>query len=204
MKSIIKYLMLILSLSIVITGFAAAETVYVKGVMKITMRTGPSPNHKIVTMVKSGEALEMIDRKNDWSQVKTVDGKQGWVLTRFITTNTPAILMFNELKKKNKILSKMLDNVKQRNTALSNKAGQLMAIEKSYYRLKRESANFLSFEKKYKKIKTKFQEQQDNIKRLEKELRNEDIKWFLSGGGVLLVGILLGMSSKKKRTNSLL
>ncbi len=204
MKLIMRYLTPILIVLFVITGFATAKTVYVKGLMKITMRTGPGQDHKIIAMLKSGDRLEMLDSKDGWSNVQNSRGAQGWVLTRFITENAPVALIVNMLKQENKDLTEKLENLKKQNMDLGARAKQSKTIENSYYRLKKESANFLILEKKYKKTAGLSEKQQARISALEKQLRNSYIKWFLSGGGVLFIGIFLGMSSGKKRRTSLI
>ncbi len=204
MKSITGYLISMLIITFFISGYAAAETVYVKGVMKITMRTGPGRDHKIIAMIKSGDSLEMLDSKNGWSNVKTFSGKVGWVLTRFITDKVPVSLLVSQLKQQNKDLSETLENVKKKNVALDEKAKKSKTIEEAYYRLKKESADFLTLEKQYRKTAALFKQQQVRISFLEKQLRKSDIKWFLSGSGVLLIGILLGIGTGRKRKNSLL
>ena len=195
---------LVAAFLILIAGSALAETVYVKGVMKITMRTGPGVSHKIVTMVESGDRLEIIEKNEDWSRVRSSKGREGWVLTRFVTPEVPVVLLVDGLKKKNTELSSMLEQVKTENAELSGTRVKLLNLEKSYTLLKKESADFLALEKKYEKATKGFQEQQEHIAALEKSLGNEDIKWFLSGAGVLVAGIFLGMSAKKKKRNSLM
>ena len=190
--------------SIIVTGFVWAETVYVTGVMKITMRTGPGVSHKIVAMVKSGDALEIIEKNDDWSRVKTPAGKEGWVLTRFITFTVPEIFLVNNLKDKNDVLSRNLGNIKAENARLLKAQSKLQGIEESFLRLKKESADFLDLEQKYKAATSQFKAQQKRIKALESSLKSQDIKWFLSGAGVLVAGILLGLSARKKKKNSLL
>lgn len=204
MKSIATFSALVAAFMILAAGSALAETVYVKGVMKITMRTGPGVSHKIVTMVKSGESLEIIESNEDWSHVRASKGRDGWVLTRFVTPEVPVVLLVDGLKKKNTELSSMLEQVKTENAELSGTRVKLQNLEKSYTLLKKESADFLALEKKYEKATKGFNEQQERIAALEKTLGNEDIKWFLSGAGVLVAGIFLGMSAKKKKRNSLL
>jgi len=204
MKSIPVYLISMFIIILIVSGFAAAETVYVKGVMKITMRTGPGRDHKIVAMLKSGDSLEMLDSKNGWSSVETASGKQGWVLTRFITDKAPVSLIVNKLKQQNKDLSETLENIKMQNMALNEKAKQSKTIEDAYHRLKKESADFLTLEKQYKKTAALFKKQQVRISFLEKQLRKSDIKWFLGGSGVFLIGILLGIGTGRKRRTSLL
>lgn len=204
MKSIATFSALVAAFLILFAGSALAETVYVKGVMKITMRTGPGVDHKIITMVKSGDSLEIIESNEAWSHVRSSKGRDGWVLSRFVTPEVPVVLLVDGLKKKNTELSDLLGRLKTENAELSGTRTKLRNLEKSYALLKKESADFLGLEKKYEKATKGFKEQQEHIAALEKTLGNEDIKWFLSGAGVLVAGIFLGMSAKKKKRSSLL
>lgn len=77
---------------------ATAQEVYVSGVTKITMRTGPGVEHKIVAMLETGTRLEMVERKPDWSLVQTDSQKQGWVLTRFLTQDRPLTFQVEKLQ----------------------------------------------------------------------------------------------------------
>jgi len=89
-------------------GISFAETVYVGGVMKITMRTGPGTKHKVLSMVSTGDSLEIIENGRDWTQVRNTDGKEGWVLTRFITRDVPMKRQVDALEK-NKDLTVLLE-----------------------------------------------------------------------------------------------
>jgi len=122
----------------------------------------------------------------------------------FITNKVPVSLIVSKLKKQNKDLSETLENLKKQNMALDEKAKQSKTIEEAYYRLKKESANFLTLEKQYRKTATLFKKQQARISFLETQLSKSDIKWFLSGSGVLLIGILFGIGTGRKRKNALL
>ena len=204
MKSIVKYLIFVQVFLIMLVAASLADTYYVGNVIKVTLRTGAGVDHKIVAILSSGDHLEMMERNSDWSNVKTVDGKEGWVLTRFVTDEIPLVYVVDELKKKNGEYSELVAGLKKENAEFVQTKEKLNSMEKSYNRLKKESAEFLALEKKYKKATSRFKEQQDRIADLEKSLGNEEIKWFLSGSGVLIAGLLLGMSARKKRTSSLL
>ncbi|MFO7883259.1 MAG: TIGR04211 family SH3 domain-containing protein [Desulfobacteraceae bacterium] len=204
MSAIVKYLLALQALLIIIAAAGFAETFYVGSVMKVTLRTGPGVEHKIIDMLKSGESLEMIEKNADWSRVRTDRGKEGWVLSRFITKDTPLVFIVNELKQKNSEYAEMVADLKNKNAEFNQIKEKLARVEKSYNRLKKESADFLELEEKYKKATSRFKEQQDRIAELEKSLGNEEIKWFLSGSGVLIVGIFLGLSARKKQKRSLL
>ncbi len=84
---------------------AHAETMYVGDIVKITVRTGPGTEHKIITMVKSGQQVEVLQPDIHWSEVLLKNGKQGWVLNRFLTTEKPCRLLLESLEKDYKALT---------------------------------------------------------------------------------------------------
>lgn len=191
-------------LIIVLTGNAYGEKVYVSELMKITMRTGPDVSHKIIAMVSSGDQLDMLEKRNDWSRVRNAAGKDGWVLSRFVTTKIPVILTVEKLKQKNAELTQLLEKIRTEKEELSGTREKLVDLEKSYTILKSKSANFLATEKKYNEAVKKVAEQESRISVLESQLNKEDIRWFLSGAGVLVIGIIFGLSARKQKKSSLL
>ena len=84
-----------------------AETMYVDDIVKITVRTGPGIAHKISAMIKSGESVEVLkpeEPEKDWSLVRITNGKEGWVLSRFLKSKEPDGLVLDRLKKKHNAL----------------------------------------------------------------------------------------------------
>ncbi len=81
-----KNALFILSLSLILTGGAFAETRYVSDKLEITMRSGKSTSHGIVRMLRSGTPVEVLetDNKTGYSHIRTRSGKEGWVLSRFL------------------------------------------------------------------------------------------------------------------------
>ena len=185
-------------------GISFAETVYVGGVMKITMRTGPGTKHKVLSMVSTGDSLEIIENGRDWTQVRNTDGKEGWVLTRFITRDVPMERQVDALEKKNKDLTVVLEKIRAENRDVEATQEKLAVIEDAYNRLKKKSADFLALEATHEEMTQAFTQQKDRILTLENRLSQEDIKWFLSGAGLLVVGIILGVSTRRKKQRSLL
>ena len=183
---------------------ACAQEVYVSGITKITMRTGPGVEHKIVAMLVSGTRLEILEYQRDWSMVQTEDQKSGWVLTRFLTQDKPLTVQVEKLRKENEGLAEALENSREENQALVEKNAALEGIEKKYRKLEQASADFFKLDARYKALVTLSEEQQQQIKTLEKNLNNEQILWFLSGAGVFMVGLILGLSTRKKKKRSLL
>ncbi|MCP3875716.1 MAG: TIGR04211 family SH3 domain-containing protein [Desulfobacteraceae bacterium] len=185
-----------------ITSFA--EDIYVTGVTNITMRTGPGVEHKIVAMLISGTKLKIVQYENDWSQVKTNKGKSGWVLSRFLTQKVPAALVVEKLKNDNLDLMSKLEALEEENKKLTVKSAALVQIEEKYNKLKLESSNFLKLDEKYKKMTQQYENQKIKIETMEHDLNSEPKFWFLIGPGVFIVGLIFGLSTRKKKRSSLL
>ena len=191
-----------------------AETMYVNDSVKITLRTGQGTNYKVLAMINLGQELEVLQPDDEWTQVKLPSGMEGWVLTRFLTYDKPCRLEFGILKKKYETLSTQSASLLKENriykeeskrfrTELSGSKEMLAAISKSYDTLKKESADFLELKSKYEVTSSQLTDQTKKAKKLEEELSklvsHRNIIWFLSGAGVLVLGILIGFSARRQR-----
>ncbi len=200
----LTYLMLAGIIMLGISMPLQAKTIYVRGVTKITMRTSPGATHKIVAMLLSGTPLEILEYQKDWSQVKTADGKVGWVLTRFLTESVPDATIVKQLRKENIRLETALDESRRKGQALSSRNQTLAGIEKKYQALQKASADYLKLDAKYKELLKTAEDQKQLIQTLKESLNDEEKLWFLSGAGVFIVGLILGLSTRKKKNSSLL
>ena len=190
------------------------ETMYVSDILKLTLRTGPSIENKIIAVIESGQMMEVIEFGDEWSQVQLPNGKEGWVLSRYLTTNETNNIklerletMHNNLTIQAAELLEENNRLKTENTRLSTefKAGQkeLVKTKSDYEALKAESAEFLTVKANYNRAASQLAEQTARAKQLEEQLSslemNTYIKWFLAGSGVLIVGFLIGFSTKRQR-----
>ena len=213
MRKLVYLFILLFSLPAV--GFGA--TAYVSDAIKITMRTNPGTDHKIVAMIPSGEQVDIIEPGKDWSKVSTAGGKNGWVLTRFLTTEVPAKIQLTQLQQEHDNLvkksaaplqeiSRLTGENKTLNQDLADTRTTLEKLQASYDQLKKESAEFLKVKKNYESASKQLSEQTARADQLEGRLSKikwqSNIKWFLSGAGVLLLGFIIGYSTKKQRRRS--
>ena len=214
MKSFIVFFIVLFSTVV------QAETMYIDDIIKITVRTGPGIDHKIVAMIKSNERVEVLKPKKpekDWSFVRITNGKEGWVLSRFLTPKEPDGLVLDRLKKKHNVLKNQAVSMIEENKVYKKENKKLNSelktnkeiskkIKSSYETLKKESAEFLELKSNYEKTSSKLIEQTKKATKLEEELTSlllhQNIKWFLSGAGVLLLGFVIGFSTKRQRRRS--
>jgi len=207
----------IVFLGICVMCFSAvgfAETRYVTDLLKLPLRTGPSTEYKILDLVKSGQQLEVVEPGKDWSKVRLPNGKEGYVLNRYLVGQpTSAVQLaklqsqYTSLRQQATTLIEENNRFKEENktfkSSLSSNETALKKLETDYKELKAGAAEFLSLKKKYREVSTQLAEQTERANTLDKELSglemNQYIKWFLAGSGVLLVGFIIGFSAKRGR-----
>jgi len=193
-------------------GFA--ETRYVTDLVKLPLRTGPSTEYKILALVESGQPLEVVELGENWSLVRQRNGKEGYVLTRYLVPEPTSAVQLEELQSKYTVLKQQAtalieennhfkeENQKFKSSVDSNEKA-LNKLETDYKELKAGAAEFLTLKKKYQEVSTQLAEQTKKANTLDKELSglemNQYIKWFLAGSGVLLVGFIIGFSAKRGR-----
>jgi SH3 domain protein len=194
-----------------------AETQYVVDFIRITLRTGPGVEHKVVDMIESGQKLEVLEANPDWSRVQLDNGKEGWILSRFLTSNPPSQLLVTQLTKEtnegkikaSKLFTeneKLKEENRQLNTVLESSKAKLDQLNSEHQALKVDSSDFLDLKTKYETISAQMARHSMRAETLEKELArlqlHKNIRWFLSGAGVFLVGFILGLSSRRQRRRS--
>lgn len=187
-----------------------AETLYVKDIVKITLRTGPGIDYKIIAMIQSGQDVEVLKPEEGWTLVRLPNGKEGWVLSRLLTSRIPNSLLLRRLQKEHQELMveaasqlKKIAQLKEENKNLrSELASNNIALNKlseSYKNLKKDSAGFLKLKSDYQKAIRQLDEQTNVIKKLEKELQRKYITVGLCGAAVLLLGFIIGFSARRQR-----
>jgi SH3 domain protein len=187
----------------------AQTTRYVSDELEITMRNGQGVKFAIKRMLKSGEKLEVLETDpNGYSKVRTVNGVEGWVLTRYLS-NTPsaydrliaseqrvAKLELDIAKYKEEIgsLSDQNSSADSQNLTLKEKAQRL---GKELDDLKHTASNAVALDNENRKLKEKLQQidhQNQSLILENNALKENDTRsWFLIGAAVLFGGVILGL-----------
>jgi len=218
MKSYVRILGTVGICLFLLSTTALAETKhYINDSMKITMRTGPATDRKIIALLSVGQEVEILKAEDEWTMVRLLNGKEGWVISRFLTDQTPDSILLEALKKNHSALQTKAASLMEENKALKDENKKLSYdlnttekkekdLSKDYETLKRESKQFLDLQAKYKESTSKLAEQTQKAEKYEDELTkllwNKNIKWFLSGAGVLILGFIIGFSTKRQRRHS--
>ena len=194
-----------------------AANKYISDTVKVTMRTGPGNDRKIISLLSIGTKVEVVQPGDEWTLVRLANGKEGWVINRFLTDKLPSDIELNTLKSKYEALRASASEMQEKNSLLKAENEKLtteFAVSRKklqettddYEALKTDSKEFLKLQSEFKAASSKLAEQTKKAEKFEDELTkllwNQNIKWFLSGAGVLILGFIIGFSTKRQRRRS--
>ena len=195
-----------------------AETMYVSDNVDIDIRTGKGTQYRIIKLMRPWDQLEVLEHDEDgWSHVKFADDKDGWMLTRFLTSEKPPRPELYSLQKKYQQLLAQYKDLEKENTELKNENRGLnenlqqteQSLDKtanSFEKLKEDSSEFLEIRNKLDSTNKELADLTNKYNKLEEDSSkikyNQIIKGLLYGAGILLTGIIMGLISKKKQRRS--
>jgi len=187
-------------------SFLWAKAMYITDRIEISLRSGIGLEYRALTMLKTGDRVEVLEGDKNWSKVKLPDGTTGWINTRFLVDQ---VKMVPSVDPK---IQEELRGVKETSQSLARekeiliqeKTRRLKEIEEAQnqiHSLQQEKNKRISPE--LTALKTKNEQLDKEVALYKKQIGNfnqketrqrieEQIKWFLIGSGVLVAGLLLG------------
>jgi len=188
------------------------EQMYVSDKLQVTVRTGPSTQNKVIAVVRTGQKVSVLERTPEgWARVRLADGREGWMIARYLMKDKPAMLKLAELDPRTKNLAKRLEELGAANAQLKRQLAdatrRLNALRAQYNKLLKTASSAQELANAKAELEKKLAVMTKELKQLQQE--NEalkfasTLKWFLAGAGVLVVGWLIGlMSARRKRRYS--
>ena len=155
---------------------ATARTVYVTDSLEITLRSGPDATRKIVKMLPSGTPLQILDQTRSWYRVRTQQGQAGWVLKRYVMQEVPKKMQIQELQDKIETLEQSSSKAQATIHQLRSENRELSsALKQTKERLANVSSDHQALRTKVHSIRS-----------------DHELRWFLSGAGVIGISALIG------------
>lgn len=199
-----------ISLSLLLSSPAFAQSAWVSDEFEIMLRTGPSTSNAIQLMLSSGTQLEVLetDAEAGYSRVRTDGGTEGWVLTRYLMSEPSA-------REQLQTLTGQLTSANTRGTSLNS---QLAAVRSEYETaqrrieslerdnqnleteladIRRTAANVLTINQQNEEFRSRVSDleiQVDALETLNRDLQGQSRRyWAMTGAGIMLFGMLLGI-----------
>jgi SH3 domain protein len=157
----------------------AEQEAWISGDVKLNVRTGPSTGHRIVAGLETGDNVLVLARADSWTQIRTGNGKEGWIPAGYLDSTPPPNIRLDQLEKE-----------------LSSTLEQLTLVTSEAERLREENQT----------LADRDGDQQSSIRSLTEE--NLDLKagarwpYLISGASILGIGMVMGlvMSRGKKKS----
>lgn len=189
------------------------KTMFVTDRLQVTVRTGASVENKVIHVLNSGEQVSVLQTTPaGWALVRLEDGKEGWMIARYLQDEKPATLRLKELDPKAESMVQRLEELDERNRQLSQKLARAEARVKQlggqYLKLKEDSAGVEGLRGEYQKLKQELAKRSEHLDEMSAELESlrfgNNLKWFLAGAAVLVIGWLMGLAfgRRKRRWSS--
>lgn len=206
------FIIFILTATLVLPAFS--ETNYIIDRIVVGLRKSPDENSYLIRYISTGEKLDVLSEEGEHLFVRTSDGIEGWIKSKYATKDLPGSAIANDLSKKIAGLEgrlKQVETSRDEMTGLLQKARaeaegfkeSLSEARKQYNDLAEMSDHVQSIAVERDMLKGQVRKLRDEggvFLQLRNTFANKDfLLWFLGGGGVLLVGWLVGKFSKKDR-----
>ena len=188
----------------------AAETRYITDIFEVTMRSGTSTANSIVRLLRSGEAVTLleVDEATQYSLVEAADGKQGDVLNRFLTDSPAARQLLEKLTERHQQLKARFDEQTTEMDDLKQVLQQEQADNQALKTALRASEQELSGIREAAENTLNILDQNKRMQVMVDQLREEkavlsdtnarlsdstQIDWFVRGAAVSLIAFFIGI-----------
>lgn len=189
---------------------AQAKTVYVDDTLYAPIRSGQGTEYRILhSGVRSGTALELLETsESGYSKVRTPDGIEGWMVSRYIT-ETP--IARDRLARANRELEQVrselantreeLQQLRQQHSQLTDSEARLeeraSELSEELQRIKAVAADSLNLDRRNRELSEENQKLRNELEVLTAEKERLEAKsesdFMLLGAGLVLAGVLLAL-----------
>lgn len=201
---------------------AIAKTMYTSDVTSINVRQGNDTKFPVVATLKSGQEVTVLESSGGWTKIQLANGKQGWLISSYLTDEkstaapAPPSKKTEDLTQQLNTSIKEIDNLKKENLSLKfqleDYAKKLRDMDAANASNSEKSEEVMTLKTKLEKISAEAVKKDQKITELEQHASPEPgiksdykcyVYMFLAGAGVLLFGMMIGASSKRRRSSLL-
>ena len=191
-------------------GSVHAETIYVSDRLEASLRRGAGLEFKVIKMVRSGDALEVLetDRAKGYTKVRASNGTEGWILTRYLMDETAARDRLSATTEENTQLRATIGELEAQIATLQETSSQQAAsidrlqsdkstLDEELTGIREATADVMAIKRENQTLVSQVDSLNQEKEELAKENRiyqdNTRQDWFIRGAAVVIAGILIGL-----------
>ena len=197
-------------MGLLLTGHVVAQTRYIIDITYVPMRSGPGNEYRILHRgLKTGTSLELLeeDSGNGFSKVRNGE-QEGYIPSQYLMITQPAFRQLPAVLEKNRQIEldnkALVDKLAQRDSQLAEVNAQLVSTQDQLSgqqiemkRLRDISEEPLALDRRNRQLMVESEHLKSQLQVLQAEnhqlLRDSSLRWYLFGGGTVVLGILLGL-----------
>ncbi len=107
----------------------AADTRYIADVLLVNLRDRPDPAANTLRLLRTGEALEVLEAQPGFLRVRTEQGEEGWVAEQYATAELPKALVVVKLQEE---VSRLRARLRDLEGARDQVAAELEAARRTH------------------------------------------------------------------------
>ena len=118
---------------------ANAESAWVRDELRLNVRTGPGVEYRILSVIKTGDQVEVLDGVEEWTKVRYGEAQEGWIPAGYLQPEQPAQLVVSANEREIAQLQARVGALTNEAKGLRSDNQRLAAAREDHERLARES-----------------------------------------------------------------
>jgi SH3 domain protein len=191
-----------------------AETMYITDTLQFAIRSGMGVEYKILKFLKSNDKVDVVATEGEYSKLRLDDGAEGWILTRYLKSDTPKSNLIEDLQSQIEKLKEKNNNsretiiqygedIKELESIKKTQEHHIKNLENEFNDLKSSSTDYLLLKSEHEKLKEEMTKNTRTISKLnseKEELREKtNLMWFVAGSSAVLIGFIIGFALQNLR-----
>ena len=104
---------------------ALAEPAWVSGEVRLNLRSGAGNQFRILGVLKTGDSLQVLERSEKWTKVRTAEGEEGWIPGGYLNPQPPPAIRLEELEVEVATLRNVLESAESEASGLRQRSEDL-------------------------------------------------------------------------------
>lgn len=121
-----------LALCLALIGVSApssAEPAWVRGGIRLNLRTEAGTQYRIIGVITTGDAVDILERGDGWTKVELLDGPRGWIPAGYLQSEPAPELRLEELESQIAGMRARLDSSEGARTELQKRNAGLVQLD---------------------------------------------------------------------------